>query len=140
MRDILTAASAAGVAVAFGSPIGGVLFSIEVSKSASGGRASNVERQEMSPSFNTKTMWRSFLCALVATVTLSVRRKPMRSIRTDLSVQSGYEPFQDRKTGIVPGHIQPRLAFLRDHVLRCSWYIWSNAMYSLPVSIKLINF
>ncbi|THH14591.1 hypothetical protein EW146_g5756 [Bondarzewia mesenterica] len=55
MRDILTAASAAGVAVAFGSPIGGVLFSIE----------------EMSPSFSIKTMWRSFLCALVATVTLS---------------------------------------------------------------------
>ncbi|KAF8268629.1 voltage-gated chloride channel [Lactarius quietus] len=54
-REILTAASAAGVAVAFGSPIGGVMFSIE----------------EMSPSFNIKTMWRSFLCALVATVTLS---------------------------------------------------------------------
>jgi chloride channel 3/4/5 len=33
MRDILAAGSAAGVAVAFGSPIGGVLFSIEVSKS-----------------------------------------------------------------------------------------------------------
>jgi chloride channel 3/4/5 len=31
MREIITAASAAGVAVAFGSPIGGVLFSIEVS-------------------------------------------------------------------------------------------------------------
>lgn len=29
MREIITAASAAGVAVAFGSPIGGVLFSIE---------------------------------------------------------------------------------------------------------------
>ncbi|KAF8322212.1 hypothetical protein DL93DRAFT_2124058 [Clavulina sp. PMI_390] len=55
MREILTAASAAGVAVAFGSPIGGVLFSIE----------------EMSPTFSIKTMWRSFLCALVATVTLS---------------------------------------------------------------------
>ena len=34
MRDILTAASAAGVAVAFGSPIGGVMFSIEVRSSS----------------------------------------------------------------------------------------------------------
>ncbi|KDN45559.1 hypothetical protein RSAG8_04883, partial [Rhizoctonia solani AG-8 WAC10335] len=55
MREILTAASAAGVAVAFGSPIGGVMFSIE----------------EMSSTFSIKTMWRSFFCALVATVTLS---------------------------------------------------------------------
>ncbi|GLB37818.1 putative chloride channel [Lyophyllum shimeji] len=55
LREILTAASAAGVAVAFGSPIGGVLFSIE----------------EMSHRFSIKTMWRSFFCALVATFTLS---------------------------------------------------------------------
>ncbi|TEB30350.1 voltage-gated chloride channel [Coprinellus micaceus] len=55
MREIITAASAAGVAVAFGSPIGGVLFSIE----------------EMSHTFSIKTMWRSFFCALVATFTLS---------------------------------------------------------------------
>ena len=31
MREIFVAASAAGVACAFGSPIGGVIFSIEVS-------------------------------------------------------------------------------------------------------------
>ncbi|KAJ7049658.1 Cl-channel protein [Mycena amicta] len=55
MREIVTAASAAGVAVAFGSPIGGVLFSIE----------------EMSSTFSIKTMWRSFFCALMATFTLS---------------------------------------------------------------------
>ncbi|CAO1630756.1 unnamed protein product [Sympodiomycopsis kandeliae] len=55
MRELLTAASAAGVAVAFGSPIGGVLFSLE----------------EMAYQFPATTMWRSFLCALAATVTLS---------------------------------------------------------------------
>ncbi|CAG8544340.1 4591_t:CDS:10 [Diversispora eburnea] len=52
MREILSASCAAGVAVAFGSPIGGVLFSFE----------------EMSYNFPMKTMWRSFFCALVATV------------------------------------------------------------------------
>ncbi|GBE80493.1 predicted protein [Sparassis crispa] len=62
MREILTASSAAGVAVAFGSPIGGVLFSIE----------------EMSNTFSIKTMWRSFFCALMATVTLSAMN-PFRS-------------------------------------------------------------
>jgi chloride channel 3/4/5 len=43
------------VAVAFGSPIGGVLFSLE----------------EMSNYFPLKTMWRSYFCALVATAVLA---------------------------------------------------------------------
>ncbi|KAF4551521.1 Voltage gated chloride channel-like protein 1 [Elsinoe fawcettii] len=54
-REVLSACAAAGVAVAFGSPIGGVLFSLE----------------EMSNYFPLKTMWRSYFCALVATATLS---------------------------------------------------------------------
>ncbi|THH28756.1 hypothetical protein EUX98_g5452 [Antrodiella citrinella] len=53
-REILSAASAAGVAVAFGAPIGGVLFSLE----------------EVSYFFPAKTMWRSFFCAMVAAITL----------------------------------------------------------------------
>lgn len=53
-REILSAASAAGVSVAFGAPIGGVLFSLE----------------EVSYYFPSKTMWRSFYCALIAAVTL----------------------------------------------------------------------
>ncbi|KAG5439935.1 hypothetical protein PCANB_000217 [Pneumocystis canis] len=48
-RELLSAASAAGVAVAFGAPIGGVLFSLE----------------EVSYFFPSKTMWRSFFCAMI---------------------------------------------------------------------------
>ena len=55
MREIYCASAATGVAVAFGSPIGGVIFSLE----------------EMSSQFTLKTMWRSFFCALIATLTLA---------------------------------------------------------------------
>eukprot|EP01134_Creolimax_fragrantissima_P008078 CFRG8078T1 len=53
-REIMSAAAAAGVGVAFGAPIGGVLFSLE----------------EVSYYFPHKTMWRSFFCALTAAGTL----------------------------------------------------------------------
>ena len=53
-REILSAACAAGVSVAFGAPIGGVLFSLE----------------EVSYYFPPKVMWRSFWCAAVAAITL----------------------------------------------------------------------
>jgi len=53
-REILSAASAAGVAVAFGAPIGGVLFSLE----------------EVSYYFPLKTMWRSFFCAMIGAFTV----------------------------------------------------------------------
>jgi len=49
-REILSAAAASGVSVAFGAPIGGVLFSLE----------------EVSYYFPMKTLWRSFFCALIA--------------------------------------------------------------------------
>jgi len=54
-REILSAACAAGVSVAFGAPIGGVLFSLE----------------EASYYFPLKTLWRSFLCAMIAAITLA---------------------------------------------------------------------
>ncbi|XP_077869292.1 H(+)/Cl(-) exchange transporter 4-like [Saccoglossus kowalevskii] len=53
-REVLSAASAAGVSVAFGAPVGGVLFSLE----------------EVSYYFPMKTLWRSFFCALVAAFVL----------------------------------------------------------------------
>ncbi|KAI9217677.1 chloride channel [Blastocladiella britannica] len=55
-REILSAAAAAGIASAFGSPIGGVLFSLE----------------EVSYYFPFKTMLRSFFAAMCAAVTLQV--------------------------------------------------------------------
>lgn len=53
-REMLSAAAAAGVSVAFGAPIGGVLFSLE----------------EVSYYFPLKTLYRSFLCALTAAFVL----------------------------------------------------------------------
>lgn len=55
-REILSAAAASGVAVAFGAPIGGVLFSLE----------------EVSYYFPMKTMIRSYCCAMVAAIVLKV--------------------------------------------------------------------
>ncbi|WKT48916.1 Chloride channel, voltage gated [Fusarium oxysporum f. sp. vasinfectum] len=53
-REVLSAAAASGVSVAFGSPIGGVLFSLET----------------LSYYFPDKTMWQSFVCAMTAAVVL----------------------------------------------------------------------
>ncbi|CDS00776.1 hypothetical protein [Sporisorium scitamineum] len=53
-REMLSCACAAGVAVAFGAPVGGVLFSLE----------------EVSYYFPSKVMFRSFFCAMLAAATL----------------------------------------------------------------------
>lgn len=54
LREMLSAGCAAGLSVAFGAPIGGVLFSYE----------------EISTYFPRKVLWRAFLCSLCAAVTL----------------------------------------------------------------------
>ncbi|KAL8283151.1 hypothetical protein RQP46_005929 [Phenoliferia psychrophenolica] len=55
-REVISAACAAGVAVSFGAPVGGTLFSLE----------------EVSYFFPPKVMWRSFWCAMIAAMTLKV--------------------------------------------------------------------
>ena len=54
MRELLSAGCAAGLSVAFGAPIGGVLFSYE----------------EISTYFPRKVLWRAFLCSLTAAMVL----------------------------------------------------------------------
>jgi len=78
-REILSASAAAGVGVAFGSPIGGVLFSLE----------------EMSNYFPLKTMWRSYFCALVATAVLAVS---FLSILSNI-VLTSYKAMNPFRTG-----------------------------------------
>lgn len=53
-REVLSASAASGVAVAFGSPIGGVLFSLE----------------EVSYYFPPKTLFRTFFCCIAAALSL----------------------------------------------------------------------
>ncbi|KAF9640365.1 Chloride channel voltage gated [Lasiodiplodia theobromae] len=54
MREMLSAACASGLSVAFGAPIGGVLFSYE----------------EISTYFPRKVLWRAFFCSLFASMIL----------------------------------------------------------------------
>ncbi|KAL9046153.1 MAG: hypothetical protein Q9214_000938, partial [Letrouitia sp. 1 TL-2023] len=54
MRELLSAGCSSGLSVAFGAPIGGVLFSYE----------------EISTYFPRKVLWRAFLCSLSAAVVL----------------------------------------------------------------------
>jgi chloride channel 3/4/5 len=91
-REVLSAAAAAGISVAFGSPIGGVLFSLE----------------QLSYYFPDKTMWQSFVCAMVAAVTLQAFN-PLRTGQLVLyqvkysTSWHGFEIFPFALLGIIGG-------------------------------------
>lgn len=79
-REVLSAACAAGISVAFGAPIGGVLFSLE----------------ELSSFFPIRTLWLSFLCAFVAGIFLKVliRSPTSNSIMFDVKFDREWHFFE----------------------------------------------
>lgn len=91
-REVLSAAAASGISVAFGSPLGGVLFSLE----------------QLSYYFPDKTMWQSFVCAMIAAVTLQAIN-PFRTGKIVLyqveysSGWHGFEMFPFALLGIIGG-------------------------------------
>jgi chloride channel 3/4/5 len=79
-REVFSAAAAAGISVAFGAPVGGVLFSLE----------------QLSYYFPDKTMWSSFVCAMVAAVTLQACN-PFRTgklVLYQVTYHSGWHDFE----------------------------------------------
>ncbi|KAI9659312.1 MAG: hypothetical protein M1821_001570 [Bathelium mastoideum] len=79
-REVLSAAAAAGISVAFGAPVGGVLFSLE----------------QLSYYFPDKTMWQSFVCAMVAAVTLQFTN-PFRTgklVLYQVTYHTGWHGFE----------------------------------------------
>ena len=76
----MSAAAASGISVAFGSPIGGVLFSLE----------------QLSYYFPDKTMWQSFVCAMTAAVVLQAL-DPFRSgklVLYQVQFKNGWQGFE----------------------------------------------
>ncbi|CAD0041706.1 unnamed protein product [Aureobasidium pullulans] len=79
-REVLSAASASGISVAFGAPVGGVLFSLE----------------SLSYYFPDKTMWQSFVCAMIAAFTLKAV-DPFRTGKTvpySVTYHTGWHGFE----------------------------------------------
>lgn len=78
----------------------------------------------MNQTFSTRTMWQSFVCALVATFTLAVSDGPLcEPVQADDSV---YGPLSYRQTRLVPGIIRSGLALLRDSCLHPNWPVRSK--------------
>jgi chloride channel 7 len=76
-RDFVSAGAAAGIAAAFGAPIGGVLFSIEDGVS--------FWRQSL--------LWRTFFCSMVSSFTLNFFLSGTRLNQTDPQAPGGWGTF-----------------------------------------------
>lgn len=72
MRELLSAACSSGLSVAFGAPIGGVLFSYEEVMLTILPSMPKTDNFQISTYFPRKVLWRAFLCSLTAAIILKL--------------------------------------------------------------------
>lgn len=119
-REVLSAAASAGISVAFGAPVGGVLFSLE----------------QLSYYFPDKTMWQSFVCAMVAGATLQALN-PFRSgklVLYEVKYSSGWHSFELLPfmfLGICGGFFGA--VFVKLNMAIASWRRQSETLQNFPV-------
>ena len=108
-REMMSAAAAAGVAVAFAAPIGGVLFSLE----------------EVSYYFPHKTLWRAFFCASIAALVLGLCTPFDTSVLFQVTYTENWRYFELLPfafLGIIGGLLGA--IFIKVHASRYQMYIY----------------
>lgn len=81
----------------------------------------------MNQTFSNRTMWQSFVCALVATFTLAVH-KAARGYAFRAYVDLVHGSLPDWKARSVSGLIRSGLALLRDTSLHRHWHFWGKSV------------
>ena len=114
LREMLSAGCASGLSVAFGAPIGGVLFSYE----------------EISTYFPRKVLWRAFLCSLCAAMILKALNPTGtgKLVLFETDYGTTYQPIHYLIfvfLGIVGGIFGGTFCKLN--------YLWSKSFRSLPL-------
>ncbi|KAL9082084.1 MAG: hypothetical protein Q9159_006733 [Coniocarpon cinnabarinum] len=124
-REVFSAAAASGISVAFGAPVGGVLFSLE----------------QLSYYFPDKTMWQSFVCAMIAAVTLQAFN-PFRTgklVLYQVTYSTGWYAFElvpFALLGLVGGLYGA--AFIRLNVRVATWRRQSRLLSNGLIEVALV--
>ena len=127
MREMLSAACASGLSVAFGAPIGGVLFSYE----------------EISTFFPRKVLLRAFLCSLSAAVVLKALNPTGtgKLVLFETNYNTRYEPVHYLVfvllgvAGGIFGGLFCRLNFLWSKWFRSFWFIKEYPVFEVTLIV-----